>query len=73
MIIQNIFARFYSCASATEECGEVVALSVNDNSGEVHFALRTSKGTLVLFEANQEDRTPRLLAESTTMPELDHL
>uniref|UniRef100_A0A1I7XMJ1 Receptor protein-tyrosine kinase n=1 Tax=Heterorhabditis bacteriophora TaxID=37862 RepID=A0A1I7XMJ1_HETBA len=60
----------YSCPSPIENCAEVVGLSSDDTTGEIYFAVQSTNGTVALFELNQEDRTPRLLATSIDLPQL---
>ncbi|KIH67051.1 hypothetical protein ANCDUO_02620 [Ancylostoma duodenale] len=63
----------YSCSSALEDCAEIVGLSSDDNTGEIHFLAQFPNGTVALYELNQEDRTPRLLSTSTDLPHIRQL
>ncbi|EYC29867.1 hypothetical protein Y032_0005g2307 [Ancylostoma ceylanicum] len=65
--------RIYSCSSKLEDCAEIIGLSSDDNTGEIHFLAQFPNGTVALYELNQEDRTPRLLSTSTDLPPIRHL
>ncbi|RCN25794.1 hypothetical protein ANCCAN_28491, partial [Ancylostoma caninum] len=58
----------YSCSSTLEDCAEIIGLSSDDSTGEIHFLAQFPNGTVALYELNQEDRTPRLLSTSTDLP-----
>ncbi|XGW06355.1 hypothetical protein V3C99_016566 [Haemonchus contortus] len=63
----------FSCSSPFEECPEIIGLSSDDTSGEIHYLAQFLNGTTVLYELNQEDRTPRPLATSTDLPQMRQL
>ncbi|VDO43743.1 unnamed protein product [Haemonchus placei] len=63
--LTGTFYRIFSCSSPFEECPEIIGLSSDDTSGEIHYLFLN--GTTVLYELNQEDRTPRPLATSTDL------
>ncbi|WKY14070.1 hypothetical protein Q1695_004699 [Nippostrongylus brasiliensis] len=58
----------YSCSTPFDDCAEVIGLSSNDISEEIHFLAQFPNGTTVLYELNQIHRTPRALAASTDLP-----
>ncbi|CAJ0589937.1 unnamed protein product [Cylicocyclus nassatus] len=63
----------YSCSHAIDDCAEIIGLSSDDQTGEIHFLAQYPNGTMALFELNQEDRTPHLLSTSTDLPAIRQL
>ncbi|KAK6023377.1 hypothetical protein OSTOST_10838, partial [Ostertagia ostertagi] len=61
---EPVHYRIFSCSPPLEECSEIIGLSSDDISGEIHFLAQFPNGTSALYELNQEDRTPRPLATS---------
>ncbi|KAK6756999.1 hypothetical protein RB195_015058 [Necator americanus] len=63
----------YSCSTVLEDCAEIIGLSSDDDTGEIHFLAQFPNGTTALYELNQEDRTPHLLSTSTDLPNIRQL
>lgn len=63
----------YTCSSPYDDCAEVIGLSSDDVSGEIHFLAQFPNGSTVLYELNQDHRTPRPLATSNDLPQIRQL
>ncbi|MFH4982722.1 hypothetical protein AB6A40_009431 [Gnathostoma spinigerum] len=62
----------YSCDSMTN-CGEVVGLTGDDETGDVFYLIQNANSTISLYGLNQENRTPYFVASSSDFPPVRQL
>ncbi|VDN07737.1 unnamed protein product [Thelazia callipaeda] len=62
----------YSCESFSE-CGEVVGVAGDDETGDVFYLIRYLNGSTSLFTLNQDIRTPYFISSSENFPVLRQL
>ncbi|KJH51480.1 hypothetical protein DICVIV_02313 [Dictyocaulus viviparus] len=59
----------FSCTKPFDDCSEIIGLSSDDSTGEIHFLAQYPNGTTALYEQNADERTTNVLATSTDLPQ----